>query len=169
MANYDVLCFLEYYADRSTVLSGGLRSSTYQWQNFYQSVQTLGSADTNAQGDYRYLAFDVDGFGSISASSINDLSVELAATAEIVDITDAALAADNLVIASLYVQNAGSDAFDASSAQLVSRYIGSIEGASVSEETVSWTVNPAINKLNPQVPNRKITGNMVDKANKAYV
>ena len=169
MANYDVLCFLEYYADRSSVLSGGLRNPSYQWQNFYQSVQTLGSADTNAQGNYRYLAFDVDGFGSTEASSVNDLSVELAATAEIVDITDSALAADNLVIASLYVQNAGSDAFDASSAQLVSRYIGSIEGASVTETTVSWTVNPAIDKLNPQVPNRKITANMVDKNNKRYV
>lgn len=169
MANYDILCFLEYYADRSNVLSGSKRNPTYQWQNFYQSVQTLGSADTNAQGDYRYLAFDVDGFGSTEASSVNDLSVELAATAEIVDITDTALTADNLVIASLYVQNAGSDAFDVSSAQLVSRYIGSIEGASVTEATVSWTVNPAINKLNPQVPNRKITANMVDKVNKRYV
>tara|TARA_Y100000015_G_scaffold43068_1_gene52051 strand:+ start:1646 stop:2155 length:510 start_codon:yes stop_codon:yes gene_type:complete len=169
MANYDVLCFLEYYADRSSVLSGSNRNPTYQWQNFYQSVQTLGSADSNAQGDYRYLAFDVEGFGSTAASAINDLSVELAATAEIVDITDTALGADNLVIASLYVQNAGSDAFHASSAQLVSRYIGSIEAASVTETTVSWTVNPAINKLNPQVPNRKITANMVDKNNKRYV
>tara|TARA_R100001509_G_scaffold65817_1_gene36470 strand:+ start:5641 stop:6150 length:510 start_codon:yes stop_codon:yes gene_type:complete len=169
MANYDVLCFLEYYADRSNVLSGSNRNPTYQWQNFYQNVQTLGSADTNAQGDYRYLAFDVDGFGSTDASSINDLSIELAATAEIIDITDSALGADNLVIASLYVQSAGSDAFDTSSAQLISRYIGSIEGASVTETTVSWTVNPAINKLNPQVPSRKITANMVDKNNKLYV
>lgn len=169
MANYDVLCFLEYYADRSNVLSGSNRNPTYQWQNFYQNVQTLGSADTNAQGDYRYLAFDVDGFGSTDASSINDLSIELAATAEIIDITDSALGADNLVIASLYVQSAGSDAFDTSSAQLISRYIGSIEGASITETTVSWTVNPAINKLNPQVPSRKITANMVDKNNKLYV
>jgi|TARA_B100000085_G_scaffold206779_1_gene190527 hypothetical protein len=169
MANYDVLCFLEYYADRSNVLDGTKRNPTYQWQNFYQSNQVLGSADTSAQGDYVYLAFDVEGFGSISASSINDLTVELAATAEIVDITDTALAADNLVIASLYVQNAGSDAFHTSSAQLISRYIGSIEGASVTETTVSWKVNPAINKRNPQVPNRKITVNMVDKSNKRYV
>lgn len=169
MANYDILCFLEYYADRSSVLSGSNRNPTYQWQNFYQSVQVLGSADSNAQGDYRYLAFDVDGFGSTEASSVNDLSVEIAATAEIVDITDTALGADNLVIASLYVQNAGSDAFHPSSAQLISRYIGSIEAASVTDTTVSWTVNPAINKLNPQVPNRKITANMVDKNNKRYV
>lgn len=169
MANYDVLCFLEYYSDRSSVLSGGSRNPTYQWQNFYQSVQNLGSADSDAQGDYRYLAFDAEGFGSTDASSINDLSVDLPATAEIVDITDAALAADNLVIASLYVQNAGSDSFDASSAQLISRYIGSIEEASLTDTTVSWTVNPAINKLNPQVPNRKITANMVDKNSKRYV
>tara|TARA_R100000734_G_scaffold3379_1_gene3141 strand:+ start:5920 stop:6429 length:510 start_codon:yes stop_codon:yes gene_type:complete len=168
MANYDVLCFLEYYPDRTNVVSGGLRRPTYQWQNFYQTMQALGSADTSVEGNYKYLAFDVDGFGSTTASTINDLSVELAATAEIVDITDSALGLDNLVIASLYVQNAGSDAFHASSAQLISRYIGSIETASLTEASVSWTVNPAISKLNPQVPNRKITANMVDKTNKAY-
>jgi len=169
MANYDVLCFLEYYADRANVLSGSNRNPTSQWQNFYIDPQQLGSADSSAQGDYEYLAFDVDGFGSTEASAINDLSVELAATAEIIDITDTALGADNLVIASLYVQNVGSNSFDASSAQLISRYIGSIESASVTETSVSWTVNPAINKLNPQVPNRKITANMVDKNNKRYV
>lgn len=169
MANYDVLCFLEYYADRANVLSGSNRNPTNQWQNFYIDPQQLGSADSAAQGDYVYLAFDIDGFGSVNAAAIGDLSVEAAATVELVDITDAALAADNLVIASLYVQDAGSDAFDVSSAQLVSRYIGSIEGASVTEETVSWTINPAINKLNPQVPNRKITETMIDKGNKRYV
>lgn len=168
MANYDVLCFFEYYADRANVLSGGKRNATYQWQNFYQNTQQLGSADTAAQGDYRYLAFDIEGFGSVEASSIGDLSFEAAATAELVDITDAALGTDNLVIASLYVQNVGSNAFDTSSAQLISRYIGSIEGASVTETSVEWTINPAINKLNPQVPTRKITVNMVDKQNKLY-
>lgn len=168
MANYDVLCFLEYYADRSSVLSGSNRNPTNQWQNFYIDPQQLGAADSAAQGDYVYLAFDVDGFGSVDAASIGDLSVEAAATAELVDITDSALAADNLVIASLYVQDAGSDAFDPLSAQLVSRYIGSIEKASITETSVSWTVNPAINKLNPQVPTRKITENMVDKADKRY-
>tara|TARA_A100001201_G_scaffold128301_1_gene113270 strand:- start:14 stop:523 length:510 start_codon:yes stop_codon:yes gene_type:complete len=168
MANYDVICFFEYYADRASVLSGSLRTATYQWQNFYIEPQQLGSADTAAQGDYRFLAFDVDGFGSVEASAIGDLSFEAAAAAELVDITDTALSADNLVIASLYVQNVGSDAFDASSAQLISRYIGSIEGASVTETSVEWTINPAINKLNPQVPTRKITVNMVDKQNKLY-
>jgi hypothetical protein len=169
MANYDILCFLEYYGDRSNVLSGSNRNPTYQWQNFYQSVQQLGAADSNAQGDYKYLAFDVEGFGSSEAASVTDLSVELAATAEIIDITDTAMSADNLVIASLYVQTAGSDAFDPSSAQLISRYIGSIESASVTEQTVSWTVNPAMDKANPQVPNRKISANMVDKNGKQYV
>lgn len=168
MANFDILCFLEYYADRTNVLSGSKRNPTNQWQNFYIDPQQLGSADSNAQGDYFYLAFDVDGFGSVEASSIGDMSIEAAATAELVDITDAALSADNLIIASLYVQNIGSSAFDPSSAQLISRYIGSIEAASLTETTVSWTVNPAINKLNPQVPNRKITANMVDKSNKRY-
>ena len=169
MANYDVICFLEYYADRANVLSGSNRNPTNQWQNFYIDPQQLGAADSAAQGDYVYLAFDVDGFGSVDAASIGDMSIETAATAELVDITDTALAADNLVIASLYVQNVGSDAFDPSSAQLISRYIGTIEAASVTETTVSWTVNPAISKLNPQVPNRKITANMVDKNAKRYV
>lgn len=168
MANYDVLCFLEYYADRSTVLSGSNRNPTNQWQNFYIDPQQLGSADSAAQGDYVYLAFDVDGFGSVEAASIGDLMVETAATAELIDITDAALSADNLIIASLYIQAVGSDAFDPSSAQLISRYIGSIEGASVTETSVSWTVNPAINKLNPQVPTRKITENMIDRIEKRY-
>lgn len=168
MANHDILCFLEYYADRSNVLSGSKRNPTNQWQNFYIDKQQLGSADSAAQGDYVFLAFDVDGFGSVNASSIADLSVEIAATAEIIDITDAAVGSDNLIIASLYVQNIGSNAFDPSSAQLVSRYIGSIESASVTETSISWTVNPAIDKLNPQVPNRKITANMVDKINKNY-
>ena len=161
MANYDIMCFLEYYADRASVVDGsGNRTPTRQWQNFYQAAQTL-SIDANATGTYAYLAFDADGFGSTLASSINDLSITAAATGDLIDVTDAAMAADNLVIASLYIQNAGEVAFDAVSAQLISRYIGSIEGASVNDETVSWTINPAINKLKPQVPTRKITADML--------
>ena len=161
MANYDIMCFLEYYADRTSVVDGsGNRTPTRQWQNFYQAAQTL-SIDANATGVYSYLAFDVDGFGSTLAASINDLSVTAAATGDLVDVTDAAIAADNLVIASLYIQDAGEDAFHAASAQLISRYIGSIEGASVSDEAVSWTINPAINKLKPQVPTRKIAADML--------
>tara|TARA_A100001201_G_scaffold128206_2_gene113144 strand:- start:3521 stop:4033 length:513 start_codon:yes stop_codon:yes gene_type:complete len=161
--NYDILCFLEYYSSRASVISGGVRTPTKQWQNFYQEGQVLGSADTESTSTYYYLAFDVDGFGSTDASSINDLSLELAATAEIIDITDDAMAADNLVIATLYVQTGGSDEFDASSAVRVSRYIGSIEESQISDTSVSWTVNPAINKRNPQVPTRKITANMLNK------
>ena len=161
--NYDVLCFLEYYADRASVVSGGVRTPTKQWQNFYQEGQTLGAADTASTSTYYYLAFDANGFGSMDGSSQNDLSVELPATAEIVDITDDAMAADNLLIASLYVQTAGSAAFDPSSAVRISRYIGSIEESEISDTSVSWTVNPAINKRSPQVPTRKITANMLNK------
>ena len=161
--NYDILCFMEYYSDRTSVISGGVRTPTKQWQNFYQEGQELGSADSESDVTYYYLAFDVDGFGSSDAASINDLTVELAATAEIIDITDDAMAADNLLIASLYIQTAGSDAFDPSSAVRIARYIGSIQESSLSDTTVSWTVNPAINKRNPQVPTRKITANMLNK------
>ena len=161
MANYDIMCFLEYYADRTSVVDGsGNRTPTRQWQIFYQVAQTL-SVDANATGVYSYLAFDANGFGSSVAATINDLSITAAATGDLVDITDAAMAADNLVIASLYIQDAGEDAFHAASAQLISRYIGSIEGASLSDEAVSWTVNPAIDKLKPQVPTRKITADML--------
>ena len=161
MANYDIMCFLEYYADRTSVVDGsGNRTPTRQWQNFYQAAQTL-SIDANATGVYSYLAFDADGFGSTFAASINDLSITAAATGDLVDVTDAAIAADNLVIASLYIQDAGEDTFHAASAQLISRYIGSIEGASLNDETVNWNVNPAINKLKPQVPTRKIAADML--------
>jgi len=161
--NYDILCFMEYYSDRTNVINSGFRRPTKQWQNFYQEGQKLGFADTESNSTYYYLAFDVDGFGSVDAASINNLTVELAATAEIVDITDDAMAADNLLIASLYIQTAGSDAFDPSSAVRISRYIGSIQESTLSDVSVSWTVNPAINKRNPQVPTRKITANMLNK------
>ena len=87
----------------------------------------------------------------------------LAATGQVVDITETAITANNLVIASLYIQDPGKDSFDAASAQLISRYIGAIETASLSDETVQWTVNPAINKLNPQVPTRKVTEDMLGR------
>ena len=161
--NYDILCFMEYYSNRASVFSGGVRTPTNQWQNFYQEGQKLGSADAESDSTYYYLPFEVDGFGSTDASSINDLSVELPATAQIIDITDEAMAADNLLIASLYVQTAGSDAFDPSSAVRISRYIGSIEESNITDTSVSWTINPAINKRNPQVPTRKITANMLNK------
>lgn len=164
MANYDIMTFLEYYADRSNSFDSGTgkRTPTNQWQNFYQVKQQL-STDSESNGDYLYLAFDCNGFGSTAASAIGDLSVELAATAQIVDITNTAIAADNLIVASLYIQDAGNDTFHAASAQQISRYIGSIETASLTDETVTWTVNPAINKLNPQVPTRKVTEDMLGR------
>lgn len=163
MANYDIMCFLEYYADRTSVVDpiSGLRTPSKQWQNFYQVGQQL-TVDTDVAGTYFYLAFDVDGFGSTAAASINDLSINAAATGEVVDITDTAIGADNLIIASLYIQDAGEDSFHAPSAQLISRYIGSIEGASVTDTEVSWKVNPAINKLKSQIPTRKITAGMLN-------
>jgi hypothetical protein len=162
--NFDVLCFLEYYADRDNITDPvtGLRTPTGQWQNFYQVPQTM-DIDPNASGKYAYLPFNPQGFGSCLASAMNDLDIELVAAANIVDITEDALLADNLVIAYLYVQDAGQDSFDASSAFLVSRYIGSIMEASISETSVTWTVNPGISKLNAQVPTRKITADMLDK------
>ena len=164
MANYDVMCFMEYYADRTSVVDASeIRTPTRQWQNFFQEGQTLGSADTKSNSTYYYLAFDAQGFGSTDASAINDFSVKLPATVDLVDVTDSAITAENLVIASLYVQDTGSDSFDPSTAQLVSRYIGSIDGATVSDEEIAWTVNPAIDKLNPQVPTRKITVDMLNK------
>lgn len=165
MINYDIMVFLEYYADRANSYNASTskRTATNQWQNFYQVKQQLGSADAEANGDYLYLAFDCNGFGSTLASSIGDLSVTLAATAQIVTITDTAISADNLVIASLYIQDIGQDQFDASSAQLVSRYTGSIDAASLSDETVQWKVNSSIDKLNPQVPTRKVQQDMMGR------
>jgi len=163
MANYDILCFLEYYADRTSVLDGsGNRAPSSQWQNFYQDPQSL-SVDSEVTGTYSYLAFDIDGFGSSEGGEINDLSISIAATAQIIDITDAAMAADNLIIASLYVQDVGANSFDASSAQLISRYYGAISGASVNDESVSWTVNPAINTIKAQVPFRVIDTDLIGR------
>lgn len=163
MANYDVLVFLEYFADRANVVDGsGNRTPTRQWQNFYQEPQTL-SIDSKATGTYGFLAFDAEGFGSSEGSEINDLTISAAATADLVDLTDAAMAADNLVIATLYIQNVGASSFDGGSAQQISRYIGTINSATTSDQSIEWTVNPAINKMEPQAPTRKITVDMLNK------
>jgi hypothetical protein len=163
--NYDIITFLEYYADRASVVSGGLRTPTKQWQNFFQEGQKLGSADTESNSTYYYLPLEAQGFGSTEGSSINDFQVSLAATAELIDVTDGAMTEDNLVIASLYVQTAGSSSFDPSSAQRISRYIGTLDTASITDIAITWKVNPAINKLKPQVPTRKITGKMLNRTN----
>lgn len=162
MVNYDIMSFLEYYEDRSNVrdLITGKRAPQRQWQNFYQVPQIV-TIDADIDNAYGYLAFEVNGYGSSLAASINNLNVSVAAIADIVDITEAAMADDNLIIASLYIQDAGEDSFDGASAQLISRYIGSIESASLGDEAVSWVINPSINKLKSQVPTRKITADML--------
>jgi len=162
MGYYDIMCFLEYYANRSNVVSGGLRTPTRRWQNFYQVAQPF-SIDAEVSGTYSYLAFDVSGFGSAEAGSVNDLSVTLAAVGDIVDLTEAAINGDTLVIASLVIQDPGQDAFDPTSAQIISRYIGSIESAGLNDTTASWTINPAIDKLKAQIPSRKVSSDLIGR------
>jgi len=164
MANHDIMCFLEYYSDRTNVVDpiSGLRIPDRQWQNFYQVAQTF-SIDTDVGGSYLYLAFDADGFGSVEAGSINDLSISIAAVADVVDLTEAAMNGDALVIASLIIQDAGFDSFDAASAQIISRYSGGLHAASIDETTVSWTVNPMINKTKAQIPTKKISSSILAK------
>ena len=52
MANFDILTFLEYYADKSSVLnSSNKRSPTNAYQNFYQSAQNLTADSVEAKPD----------------------------------------------------------------------------------------------------------------------
>lgn len=164
MNNYDIMCFLEYYADRTSVRDPitGKRAPTRQWQNFYQVSQTF-SIDTDVTGSYFYLAFDIDGFSSVDAGSINQLNVNIAAIGDVVDLTEQATGGGSLVIASLIVQDPGEDSFDAGSAQIISRYIGSIESASLNDTAVTWSVNPAIDKQKGQVPSRKIASDLIGR------
>ena len=80
MANYDILTFLEYYADKSSVLNGsGKRSPTNSYQNFYQSAQNLTADSAIDQNmNFTYLAFDASGFSSTEAANINNLTINLA-------------------------------------------------------------------------------------------
>lgn len=164
MNDYDIMCFLEYYADRTNVRDpiSGKRAPTRQWQNFYQVAQTF-SIDTDVAGSYLYLAFDVDGFSSVDAGSINQLNVNIAAVGDVVDLTEQAVGGGSLVIATLIVQDPGEDSFDASSAQIINRYIGGIESASLNDTAVTWAVNPAIDKQRGQVPSRKITSDLMGR------
>jgi hypothetical protein len=162
--NYDIMCFLEYYADRANVRDPitGKRSPTAKWQNFYQVPQAL-VIDTDITGTYPYLAFNASGFGSTTAAAVNDFQVDAAAIAYIVDLTEQAVGGDSLVIASLVIQDIGQESIDPASAEIISRYIGSIEVAGTSDTTVNWTINPAIDKQKGQVPSRKIASNLIGR------
>lgn len=162
MTDYDIMSFMEYYTDRDTAVDpiSELRIPTKQWQNFYQLPQVL-SIDADVGGEYVYLPFDVSGFGLTQAAGVNDLNVSIGGRQGIVDTTEEAMGSDNLIIVSLYIQGVGFDSFNGASAQLIHRFIGSIVGASLTDETVQWTVNPAINKLKSQVPTRKISADML--------
>ena len=164
MADFDILTFLEYYADKSSVLNGsGKRSPTNAYQNFYQSAQNLTADSAIDQTiDFNYLAFDASGFASIEAASISDLTINLAATASIIDLTDTAIGGDRLVIASLYTQSIGQDTFS-NSASLICRFTGTIDSASLNETTITWTVSPAIAKQKAQVPSRRISSDLMGR------
>ena len=163
MANYDLLCFLEYYEDRTNIYSGGQRTPTRQWQNFYQEPQDLSVVDSDVQGDFFFIPFVASGFSLRAANALGELSVEIAATADVIDITDTAVGANRLMIASLYLQDAGKDAIDAASAVLINRYIGGIDAAQVSDTSVSWTISPMIDQSKPQVPTRKIASALIGR------
>ena len=164
MANYDILTFLEYYADKSSVLNGsGKRLPTSAYQNFYQSAQNLTADSAIDQSfNFTYLAFDASGFASAEAASISDLTINLAATASIIDLTDTAIGGDRLVIASLYIQSIGQESFS-NSASLLCRFTGTIDNASVNYTTVTWTVSPAISKQKAQVPSRRISSDLMGR------
>ena len=164
MADFDILTFLEYYADKSSVLDGnGKRSPTNAFQNFYQQAQNQ-TADTaiNQNVNFTYLAFDASGFSSTEAASISDLTINLAATANIIDLTDTAIGGDRLVIASLYMQSIGQDTFS-NAASLICRFTGTIDNANVNDTTVTWTVSPAISKQKAQVPSRRVSSDLMGR------
>lgn len=165
MAYKDLLCFLEYYADRSVVYDAGTgkRNPTRRWQNFYQAPQDLSTVDNTVQGSFVYIPFTASGFGLKTADDIGELSIEIAATGDIIDLTDTAIGTNRLVIASLYLQDAGESALDPSSATLVSRYIGGIDNATVSDTSVTWSVTPAIDKTKAQIPTRKIASDLIGR------
>jgi hypothetical protein len=160
MTNFDIMCFLEFYANRANVMQNGLRTPTRRFQNFYQIAQEL-SIDTEVSGIYPYLAFDVDGFGSAEAGAVNDLSISLAALGDLVDLTDAAMRQDTLVVASLVIQSPGQDQLDSASAQIISRYVGGIDAASIDDTTIQWTVNPLLNKTKAQIPTKKVSSSIL--------
>ena len=98
----------------------------------------------------------------MEANSITNLTLNIAATAAIVDLTNTAIGGDRLVIVSLYLQPIGQDALS-NSASLIARFTGTIENASVSDTTVTWTVSPAISKQKAQVPSRRISSDLLGR------
>lgn len=164
MSNFDILTFLEYYSDKSNVLdSNGKRLPSIAHQNFYQSEQTLSAdSEANQSTKFTYLAFDANGFSSTAASGINKLTINIAATASIIDLTETSISGDILVIASLYMQTIGQESLS-NSANLICRYIGTIDNITINETTVKWEVTPAISQKKAQVPSRKITSDLMGK------
>jgi hypothetical protein len=160
MANFDTMCFLEYYADRTNVISDGKRIPTRRFQNFFKIAQPL---SVNVEGTFEFLAFDAEGFGSDEAGSVNDFQLSLPATGDIVDLTEAAVDADTLVIASLLIQPTGQNEIDPVNVELISRYIGSVDRVSMTDETISWVVNPAIDKIKSQMPSKKISSDLIGR------
>ncbi len=161
MANYDIFCLMEYFSNRADVPATG-RSPVGQWQNFFQEPQTLGSQQ-EASGQYQFLAFDAEGFGSSEGSAINDVQVTMAATAEMMIVTENAMDQDNLIIIMLFTQSVGQDSIVEGTFTEISRYIGTLNSATATDETISWTINPAVNKMDPQVPPKKISADMLNQ------
>ena len=112
--------------------------------------------------NFTYLAFDASGFSSTEAANINNLTINLAATANIIDLTDTAIGGDRLVIASLYIQSIGQDTLS-NSATLVCRFTGTIDSASLNDTTVTWTVSPAISKQKAQIPSKRISSDLMGR------
>ena len=164
MSNFDILTFLEYYSDKSNVLdNSGKRLPSLAHQNFYQSEQTLtADSEVNQTTKFTYLAFDANGFSSTAASGINKLTINIAATASIIDLTETSISGDILVIASLYMQTTGQESLS-NSANLICRYIGTIDSISINETTVKWEVTPAISQKKAQIPSRKINSDLMGK------
>lgn len=164
MADYDIMCFVEYYEDKAAVYNPTFtkRVPQGQWQNFYQEPQTLDPA-YGVDTPYSYLPFNVDGFARVNASSLNDLTIELAAVSGVIDITDSALTKDNFVYAWLFMQPAGQPALDPITSFSIALYVGSIVEASITDVAVRWTVSTGLSPLDPQIPTRKVTADMLLK------
>jgi len=90
------------------------------------------------------------------------ITINIAATANIIDLTDTAMTGDRLVIASLYVQSIGQETFS-SSANLICRYIGTIDHATVDDTTVTWNITPGISKQKAQIPTKRISSDLVGR------